>query len=91
MKGMRYSQQELQELRQLLLMERDILPLDQRIATLRKEIRVRLHHLRALKSKGHPTHHSMRVLHLLCRTLAVERTYRKAMLKTIVPDSHTTG
>ncbi|WER47263.1 hypothetical protein CupriaWKF_06845 [Cupriavidus sp. WKF15] len=91
MKGMRYNHQELQELRRLVLMERDILPLDQRIKKLRDEIRMRLRHVRALKAKGHPTHHSTRVLRLLCRTLAVERTYRKVMLKKVIDGSRSVG
>ncbi|AZG16306.1 MULTISPECIES: hypothetical protein [Cupriavidus] len=68
-------------------LDRDIFPIDHRIKRLRADIRKRLHHLRALKEKGYPLDHSRRLLVLLCRTLAADRAYRKAMVRTIMGDT----
>jgi hypothetical protein len=83
MDRMRYSDHDLDMQRQQALIERDIFPVDYRIQRLRDEIRDRLRYLRNLKQKGYSTVHSERLLELLCRTLAVDRAYRRAMLKAI--------
>lgn len=83
MDRMRYSDEDLNALRQQAMIEREILPVDHRIHRLRSEIRARLQYLRTLKQKGYPTAHAERLLALLCRTLANDRAYRRAMLKAI--------
>ncbi|SDP33789.1 hypothetical protein SAMN04488595_107191 [Ralstonia sp. 25mfcol4.1] len=83
MDRMRYSDEDLEAQRQQALLEREIFPVDHRIQRLRSEIRARLRHLRNLKQKGYPVAHAERLLGLMCRTLAVDRAYRRAMLKAI--------
>ncbi|WP_066742339.1 hypothetical protein [Cupriavidus sp. D384] len=83
MERMRYSEDDLEAQRQKALIERDIFPVDHRIQRLRREIRARVRHLRQLKRKGFPTSHSERLLGLMCRTLAANRAFRRAMLNAI--------
>lgn len=83
MDRMRYSDHDLEMQRQQALIEKDIFPVDFRIQRLRNEIRERIHYIRNLKQKGYSTVHAERLLELLCRTLAVDRAYRRAMLKAI--------
>ena len=57
------------------LMERQIQPLEIRISRLRAEIRAKVRHVRALQARGYPAQPSVRVLKLLCRTLAARRRF----------------
>ena len=79
MKDIGYREEELDRLYREIRMERDIAPLDHRIARLRAEIRERVQHLRALKAKGFPESDSRLVLRLVCRTLAADREYRESV------------
>jgi len=69
------------------LMERQIQPLEIRISRLRAEIRAKVRHVRALQARGYPAQPSVRVLKLLCRTLAARRRYRDVLLRQIVEDT----
>lgn len=72
-----------EERRRQTVMEREISPLDRRIARLRDEIRDRIDHLRKLRAFGFPSDQSVRLLDLLCRTLEADRAYRRAMIRLV--------
>lgn len=86
-----YRDEELERSLREVRMQREIAPLDHRIARLRAEIRERLQHLRALKAKGFPEADSQLVLRLVCRTLSVDRQFRQTILRTIMRSKRAHG
>ncbi|MBP0618383.1 hypothetical protein [Cupriavidus consociatus] len=79
MDGMFYTAEDRARERRDAMIEREITPVDDRIRRLREEIRAQIRHMRAVKARQFPMEQPTWFLILMCRTLAVERQYRKAL------------